>query len=208
MSIGMLGTKIGMTQIFDKNGSAVPVTVIQAGPCPVTEIKTLDKHGYSAIQVGYLNITSKTINKPLKRYFEKKDLSPLKYLKEYKITHASENTYKIGDLLTVENFSPAQLVNVSGITIGKGFSGYQKRHNFSRGPMSHGSKSHRTPGSIGAGTTPGRVIPGTRMAGQLGGKKVSINKLRIVEIDAENHILVLKGSIPGKSYSIVSVTLS
>lgn len=204
MSIGILGTKIGMTQIFDETGAAVPVTVIQAGPCMVTQVKTLSKHGYKAIQIGYLNISPKKLNRPLKHYFKNKNISPLKYLNEYRDDRADQ--YNIGESITVERFSKDQLINISGVTIGKGFAGYQKRHNFSRGPMSHGSKNHREPGSIGAGTTPGRVLPGTKMSGHLGAKKVSIQKLRIMQIHSANNTLVVKGSIPGKPGNIVSIT--
>nr|WDA99005.1 ribosomal protein L3 [Sciadococcus taiwanensis] len=204
MNIKMLGTKLGMTQIFDETGAAVPVTVIHVGPCSITYIKTLSKHGYSALQIGYLNISPTRLTKPLREYFNHLNVSPFKYLDEYKTNKIDQ--YKIGDSITVKQFTQGQLITISGVTIGKGFTGYQKRHNFSRGPMSHGSKNHRTPGSIGAGTTPGRVLPRTKMAGRSGARKISVPKLKIMRIDAQNNILVVKGSIPGKPGNVVSIT--
>ena len=197
----MLGQKIGMTQTFNENGNVIPVTIIEVGPCIITSIKHYDK--YDKVQIGYHTINPKDIKKPQLGVFKKIGLPCLKHLKEYKDTNNPNNF--IGKVFTVNEFKIGTLVNISGISIGKGFSGYQKRHHFSRGPMSHGSKNHRQPGSIGAGTTPGRVFPGKRMAGRLGGKKVTIKNLQIIDINEKNNILLIKGCIPGKSGNIIQI---
>lgn len=192
-----------MTQIFDENGLVIPVTIIQAGPCMVTEIKNLEKHGYSAVQIGYSEVKEKHMNKPNLGHLKKNGCPPFKYLTETRINNTSD--IELGQTFSVNNLSIGQTVKISGKSIGKGFSGNQKRHNFTRGPMSHGSKNHRQPGSIGAGTTPGRVIPGKKMAGHLGNKQISIKNLKIVHIDNENNLLVLKGSVPGKSGNLLKI---
>nr|YP_010337179.1 ribosomal protein L3 [Pseudoerythrocladia kornmannii]QUE28260.1 ribosomal protein L3 [Pseudoerythrocladia kornmannii]UNJ16764.1 ribosomal protein L3 [Pseudoerythrocladia kornmannii] len=192
-----------MTQIFDENGLVVPVTIIQAGPCIVTQIKNIEVHGYTAVQVGFKEVTEKQLPKPNIGHLKKAGVSPLKYLTETKIKNTEDFT--LGQILTVSNFQLGGKVKISGKSIGRGFTGNQKRHNFTRGPMSHGSKNHRQPGSIGAGTTPGRVIPGKKMAGQMGNKKVSIKNLQIVHIDEENNLLVLKGSVPGKTGNLLKI---
>ena len=172
MCIGILGTKIGMTQIFDTNGLAIPITVIKAGPCVVTQIKDSLSDNYSSIQVGFLEKKKlKKVKKTEEGYFCKIGLEPFNFLKEFRLNDL-EN-YNLGQILTVDLFQIGQLVNVTGKNIGKGFSGLQKRHNFARGPMTHGSKNHRAPGSIGAGTTPGRVFPGKKMSGQHGNKNIT-----------------------------------
>jgi len=159
MAIGLLGNKIGMTQIFDESGNIIPVTIIKVGPCTVTQIKTILKDGYNAIQVGYTEVSSTSLNQPELGHLRKSNIKPLRYLKEFRLNENIENI-KIGQVLDVNSFSIGQRVNIQGKSIGKGFSGLQKRHNFTRGPMTHGSKNHRAPGSIGMGTTPGRVLPG------------------------------------------------
>jgi len=204
MSPGILGNKIGMTQIFDDVGNIIPVTLIKAGPCVVTQIKTTLTDGYNAIQIGYGEVKSKALTQPQFGHLNKLNIKPLKYLKEYKIENPEDFT--IGQILTTETFNLGDLINITGKSSGKGFSGLQKRHNFSRGPMTHGSKNHRAPGSIGMGTSPGRVLPGKRMAGQLGNKNVNIKKLKIVKINTDENILVVKGSIPGKPGNLVSIT--
>ena len=206
MSIGLLGNKIGMTQIFDESGNIIPVTILKVGPCVITQIKTTVKDGYNAIQVGYNNVSSKSLNQPQLGHLQKSNLQPLKYLKEFKVPQNHE--FEIGQVLTVDMLSPGQLVNVQGKTIGKGFAGLQKRHNFTRGPMTHGSKNHRAPGSIGMGTTPGRVLPGKKMAGQLGNKITTIKKLKVVQFNLEENILVVKGSVPGKPGNLLSIVSS
>ena len=206
MSVGLLGNKIGMTQIFDESGNIIPVTILKVGPCVITQVKTKLKDGYDSIQIGYGNISSKTLNQPELGHLQKSKIQPLKYLKEFHIS--SEDAFQVGQVLKVDSLSPGQLVNIKGKSIGKGFSGLQKRHNFARGPMTHGSKNHRAPGSIGMGTTPGRVLPGKKMAGQLGNKITTIQKLKVIQVNLEENILVIKGSVPGKPGNLLSVILS
>lgn len=204
MTIGILGTKLGMTQVFDSTGKAIPVTVVQAGPCPVTQVKTKETDGYTAIQIGFGEASPKAINKPEKGHLAKSNSSPLRHLREYRLDNPSE--YQLGQVIKVDMFAPEQIIDVVGTSIGKGFAGYQKRHNFKRGPMAHGSKNHRLPGSTGAGTTPGRVYPGKRMAGRLGGARVTIRKLTVVSIDAERNLILIKGAVPGKPGALLSIT--
>ena len=206
MAIGLLGNKIGMTQIFDESGNIIPVTILKVGPCVVTQIKTKLKDGYDSIQIGYGNISNKLLNQPKLGHLQKSNIQPLKYLKEFKVSE--QDKFEIGQILNVESFSLGQFVNIKGKTIGKGFSGLQKRHNFSRGPMTHGSKNHRAPGSIGMGTTPGRVLPGKKMAGQLGNKTTTIKKLKVIQINSEENILVIKGSVPGKPGNLLKIVPS
>ena len=203
---GLLGNKIGMTQIFDESGNIIPVTILKVGPCTVTQIKTTLKDGYDAVQIGYSNIASKYLTQPQLGHLQKSKIQPLKYLKEFRTDKIDDIT--IGQILTVQNFEPGELVNIQGKTIGKGFSGLQKRHNFSRGPMTHGSKNHRAPGSIGMGTTPGRVLPGKKMSGQLGNKITTVKKLEIIQIDEKENILIVKGSVPGKPGNLISISAS
>lgn len=206
MSIGLLGNKIGMTQIFDESGNIIPVTILKVGPCIVTQVKTKLKDGYDSIQIGYGNVSNKALTQPELGHLQKSNIQPLKYLKEFKVKNTDE--FQIGQVLNVESFITGQLVNIRGKSIGKGFSGLQKRHNFTRGPMTHGSKNHREPGSIGMGTTPGRVLPGKKMAGQLGNKITTIQKLQVIQINSEENILVIKGSVPGKPGNLLSIVPS
>ena len=231
MSIGLLGNKIGMTQIFDESGNIIPVTILKVGPCVITQVKTKVKDGYDSIQIGYGNISGKSLNQPQLGHLQKSKIQPLKYLKEFRIN--TEEKFEVGKALTLDSIlkfetkeeiiqkkgeekqtikrtvlSPGQLVNIRGKSIGKGFSGLQKRHNFTRGPMTHGSKNHRAPGSIGMGTTPGRVLPGKKMAGQLGNKITTVQKLKVIQINLEENILVIKGSVPGKPGNLLSVVPS
>lgn len=192
-----------MTQIFDENGLVIPVTIVQAGPCMITEIKNIEKHGYSAIQIGYSEVKEGKLNKPNLGHLRKNGCPPFQYLTETRVADTTNLT--LGQIVSVQDLSIGQKVKISGKSIGRGFAGNQKRHNFTRGPMSHGSKNHRQPGSIGAGTTPGRVIPGKKMAGQLGNKQVSVKNLAVVHIDNENNLLVLKGSVPGKSGNLLKI---
>ena len=203
MSIGLLGNKIGMTQIFDESGNIIPVTILKVGPCVITQVKTEEKDGYNAIQVGYKNISSKSLNQPELGHLQKSNIQPLKYLKEFRVS--SNNEFEVGQILKVDTLSPGQLVNIQGKSIGKGFAGLQKRHNFTRGPMTHGSKNHRAPGSIGMGTTPGRVLPGKKMAGQLGNKITTVKKLKVIQFNLDENILVIKGSVPGKPGNLLSI---
>ncbi|MGK7935979.1 MAG: 50S ribosomal protein L3 [Xenococcaceae cyanobacterium] len=204
MSVGILGTKLGMTQIFDREtGAAIPITVVQAGPCIVTQIKTKETDGYNSIQIGYEEVKEKTITKPELGHLSKSGASPLRHLKEYRTKDTAN--YELGQAIKADLFNSGEIVDVSGKTIGRGFAGYQKRHNFRRGNMTHGSKNHRLPGSTGAGTTPGRVYPGKKMAGRYGGTQVTIRKLQVVKVDAEQNLLLIKGAIPGKPGNLVNI---
>jgi len=203
MSIGILGKKLGMSQFFDDQGRAVPVTLIQAGPCRITQLKTLETDGYAAVQIGFGAIREKLINKPAKGHLAKSGEDLLRHLREYRVDDLS--SFELGAAITVGHFEPGQKVDVSGNTMGRGFAGYQKRHGFTRGPMSHGSKNHRLPGSTGAGTTPGRVYPGKRMAGRYGGKKITTKGLTILKIDGDKNLLIIKGSVPGKPGSVLNI---
>ena len=203
MPLGILGNKIGMTQIVDELGNLVPVTILRAGHCTVTQIKTAETDGYNAVQLGYAQVSSKILNKPQIGHLEKVGVPLLRYLHEYKVSDTNELT--LGQNLGVDIFEAGNLVDVTGKSIGKGFAGLQKRHNFGRGPMTHGSKNHRAPGSIGAGTTPGRVYPGKKMAGQLGAKQVTIKKLKVLIVDAENNLIIVKGAVPGKPGNLISI---
>jgi len=192
-----------MSQLFDDQGRAVPVTLIEAGPCRITQLKSADTDGYAAVQIGFELIREKLINKPSKGHLSKSGDDLLRHLREYRVENSSE--FELGASITVDDFEKGQKVDVSGDTMGRGFAGYQKRHGFSRGPMSHGSKNHRLPGSTGAGTTPGRVYPGKRMAGRMGGKKVTTRGLEILKIDNDHNLLVVKGSVPGKPGSLLNI---
>ncbi|MEE8638355.1 MAG: 50S ribosomal protein L3 [Candidatus Margulisiibacteriota bacterium] len=195
---GLLGEKIGMTQVFGESGNVVPVTVIEAGPCVVTQLKTEEKDGYCAIQVGFGK--RKKMNKPSQGHL--KELNA-KYLQEFRVDKPEE--YKIGQEIKVEIFKPGELVWVSGISIGKGFAGTVKRHHFARGPMTHGSKSHRIPGSIGGGTTPGRVYKGRKMPGRMGAGRVTVKNLKVARVDTEKNLLLLEGGVPGKRGNLLEI---
>jgi large subunit ribosomal protein L3 len=200
---GILGTKLGMTQIFDESGLAIPVTVIKAGPCVLTQIKRIETEHYQAVQIGFSEVKESNLNKPLLGHLNKSKAPALKYLKEYKVK--SIDGLELAQKITLESFQIGKMVSISGKTIGKGFAGTIKRHNFARGPMTHGSKNHREPGSIGQGSTPARVHKGKKMAGRLGGKQSTIKNLEIVHINIDNNILVVKGAVPGKKGNILSI---
>ena len=205
MSLGLLGNKVGMTQIFDEFGNVIPVTILKIGPCVVTQIKTILNDGYNAIQVGYGNVQNKYLTQSQLGHLQKSNIQPLKYLKEFRVTNPEE--FQIGQILGVDSLSVNQLINITGKTNGKGFSGLQKRYNFTRGPMTHGSKNHRAPGSIGMGTSPGRVLPGKKMAGQLGNKITNIKKLKVIQINSNENILIVKGSVPGKPGNLITISI-
>jgi len=204
MSTHLLGTKIGMTQVFNSDGLAIPVTIIKTGPCTVVQLKNLETDGYNSIQIGYHEVPAKYISKPNLGHYKKFGVNTFKYLKEFRVD--SLDDFNVGQEINVNALEKGKLVNVSGISIGKGFSGNQKRHNFRIGPMTHGSKNHRAPGSIGAGTYPGKVIKGKKMAGRLGGGQVTIKKLPIININAEQNLLIIKGSVPGKPGNLLQIT--
>ena len=193
---GLIGKKIGMTRIFDVDGNAVPVTVLQAGPCTVTQLKTLDQDGYDAIQVGYGERKQKHLSKPLRGYFDKSSVEPKRILAEFEKVPGFD--YKVGQSFHVGIFNEGDYVNVSGLSKGKGYTGVIKRHNFSRQKKTHGTgHTERAPGSIGQASDPSRVFPGMRMAGRHGNSKVTIENLEVMKIDKENNQLLIKGSVPG-----------
>jgi len=204
MTIGILGTKVGMTQIFDEFGFAIPVTVIKAGPCVVTQIKQKEKEGYNAVQIGYAESSPQKMTKPRLGHLTKSNLPPLRHLKEYRVD--STDSFTISQKIGVDLFQVGQNINVSGTTIGKGFAGTVKRHHFTRGPMTHGSKNHREPGSIGQGSTPAKVHKGKKMAGRLGGSKATIKNLEVIYVNSKDNLLVIKGSLPGKSGNLLSIS--
>jgi len=203
MQVGLFGKKVGMTQIFDSAGQVLPVTILKMESCQVTQIKTNNTDSYTAVQIGYNQTQIENLNKPIKGHLQKSSAKGFKSFGEFRVDET--DGFKLGQILTVDSFSVGQKVRITGLSIGKGFSGNQKRHNFTRGPMTHGSKNHRLPGSIGAGTTPGRVYPGKKMAGQLGGTKVTLKNSEILYINSAENILVIKGSLPGKKNNLLKV---
>lgn len=199
-SRGILGTKVGMTQVFDDDGRVVPVTVVRAGPCPVVQVRTQERDGYAAVQLGYGAV--KRANKPLAGHFAKAGVEPTRHLVEFDLA----GDHRLGDVVTVSDFRAGELVDVSATSKGKGFSGPMKRHGFAGLGGSHGThKVHRAPGSIGACATPGRVFPGTRMAGRMGGRRVTVQSLRLHAVDPERNLLLIKGAVPGANGSLVIV---
>ena len=195
-----------MTQVFDENGLAIPVTVIKVDPLTVTQIKTIDTDGYNAIQTGVVPAKEKHLTKAEIGHFAKNKLENFRHLQEFRVDNPE--AYEIGQKIDLSVLADVAKVDVTGKSIGKGFQGTVKRWNFSRGPMGHGSKNHREPGSIGAGTTPGRVIKGKRMAGNMGNERVTITKLTVVKVDNENNLLLVKGSVPGPEGKLVTVVPS
>ncbi len=203
MTLGLIGKKLGMTTVFDEQGLAIPVTVIKVDDIVVTQIKTLKKDGYNAIQVGTVEAKEKHLTKAQIGHFAKNKLSNFRYLQEFRIDNPE--AYEVGQKIELSVLENAKKVDVTGKSIGKGFQGTVKRWNFSRGPMAHGSKNHREPGSIGAGTTPGRVIKGKNMAGNMGNERVTVTKLQLVKIDNENSLILIKGSVPGPEGKLVTI---
>ena len=203
MQAGLFAKKVGMTQIFDEAGKVLPVTILKTGLCQVSQIKTTSTDGYNAIQVAYGEKALEKTNKPIRGHLKKVGDQGFRSFGEFHVKSPEE--FELGQIIASDTFSVGQKVRITGKSIGKGFQGNQKRHNFSRGPMTHGSKNHRLPGSIGAGTTPGRVYPGKKMAGQLGGKTVTLKNTEVLYINAEENILVLKGSVPGKKNAVLKI---
>ena len=203
MEVGLFGKKLGMTQIFDDQGSIIPVTLVEVKPCQVSQIKTIDRDSYNAIQIAYFEENLNRLTKPTLGHLKKSGDKGFKSFAEFRVSKPQD--YKLGQKITVDSLDVGQKVKVSGNSIGKGFAGNQKRHNFSRGPMTHGSKNHRLPGSIGAGSTPGRVYPGKKMAGHLGNKKITIKNSEIVLVNHEENIAILKGSLPGKMGNVLKI---
>ena len=203
MKKAILATKVGMTQIFNENGTLVPVTVLQAGPCVVTQVKTKENDGYSAVQVGYADKRENLLNKPQKGVFDKAGVSYKRFVREFRFSNAEE--YSVKDEIKADIFAEGDKVDATAISKGKGFQGAIKRHGQSRGPMAHGSKFHRHAGSNGAATSPGKVFKGKKMPGQMGNKKITIQNLEIVKIDAENNLILVKGAVPGPKKSLVTI---
>ncbi len=203
MKKAIIGKKIGMTQIFAEDGRVVPVTVIEAGPCVVVQKKTMDKDGYEAIQVGYGDIRKKLLNKPETGHFNKAGVALRRLLKEFRFDDCAP--YEIGQELRADVFETGDIVDVMGVSKGKGFQGAIKRHNQSRGPMSHGSRYHRGPGSMGACSSPSRVFPGKGLPGHMGHEKVTIQNLEVVRVDNERNLMLVKGSLPGPKGSVIVV---
>jgi large subunit ribosomal protein L3 len=198
---GILGAKLGMTQVWD-NGRVVPVTVVQAGPCVVTQVRTADKDGYSAVQLAYGAIDPRRVNKPKAGHYAKADVAPRRHIVELRTTDASE--YTLGQEVTVESFEPGELVDVTGRTKGKGFAGVMKRHGFHGLRASHGvERKHRSPGSIGACATPGRVFKGVRMAGRMGGVRYTVQNLTVQAVDPETNVILIRGAVPGPKGALV-----
>ena len=203
MALGVIGEKLGMTQVYDEQGLCIPVTVIKVDPLTVTQVKTVETDGYNAIQVGVVPAKEKHLTKAQIGHFKKNNLENFRHLQEFRVDNPAD--YQVGQKIDLSVLNEISKVDVSGKSIGKGFQGTVKRHNFSRGPMGHGSKNHREPGSIGAGTAPGRIYKGKRMAGNMGNEKVTVSKLSIVKIVSDKNLLLVKGSVPGPEGKLVTI---
>jgi large subunit ribosomal protein L3 len=202
---GLIGKKLGMTRIFDEKGNDVQVSVIQTGPCFVTEIRTKDQHGYDALQLGFEEKRDKSVKQPERGHFKKSGVKPMRYLREFRTFDVSQ--FKLGDVIKADIFQVGEEVKVIGISKGKGFQGVMKRHHFGGGPVSHGqSDRRRAPGSVGGSSYPSRVFKGTRMAGQMGNARVTVRNLKVVRVDAENNIVMVRGGIPGASNGMVLIS--
>ena len=206
MKKALIGKKVGMTQIFDENGVVIPVTVIEAGPCSVVQVKTVETDGYNAVQMGFGAIKDKKVNKPSKGHFAKAGVKAVKNLREFRLEDVSG--VKAGDEIKVDSFVEGETVDIQGTTKGKGFQGVIKRHGQSRGPMGHGSMYHRRPGSMGANSTPGRVFKGKKLPGHMGVTTVTIQNLKIVKVDTDKNVILVKGSVPGNKYSVLKIRKS
>jgi len=202
MKKAILGRKIGMTQIFNENGKVIPVTVIEAGPCTVVQVKDIENDGYQAVQLGFGEVKKNKVIKPIEGHFKKANIEPKKVLREFRL---EEITYNVGDELKADIFAEGEAIDVTGITKGKGFQGVIKRHGQSRGPMGHGSMYHRRPGSMGSTSTPGRVFKGKKLPGHMGVDKVTILNLEIIKVDLDKNVILVKGSVPGNKGSILKI---
>ena len=201
MKKAILATKVGMTQIFNEDGVLTPVTVLQAGPCVVTQVKTMDNDGYEAVQVGFADKRENLVNKPMKGHFDKAGVSCKRFVRELKL----EGEYTLGQEIKADIFAAGDKIDATAISKGKGFQGAIKRHGQSRGPMAHGSKYHRHAGSNGACSDPSKVFKGKRMPGHMGHVKVTVQNLEVVRVDAENNLLLVKGAVPGAKKSLVTI---
>ena len=197
------GRKVGMTQIFDENGNVIPVTVIEAGPCPVVQVKTVETDGYNAVQLGFGEVKEKKVNKPEKGHFTKVKVTPVKHLREFRLADVSN--VKPGDEIKADIFQAGEAVDIQGTTKGKGFQGVIKRHGQHRGPMGHGSMYHRRPGSMGPTSTPGRVFKGKKLPGHMGVDTVTIQNLKVVRVDMDKNVILVKGSVPGNKGAILKI---
>ena len=206
MSKTVIGKKVGMTQIFDETGKVIPVTVIEAEPNVIAQIKTVESDGYNAIQLGYEDAKESKVNKPVKGHFAKASITPKKHLREFRVENV-EN-YKVGDEVKVDTFAQGDKVDVQGTSKGKGFQGVIKRHGQSRGPMGHGSMYHRRPGSMGPTSTPGRVFKGKNLPGHMGAQTITIQNLDVVRVDTDKNVILLKGSVPGAKGAILKIRTS
>ena len=203
MKKAILATKVGMTQIFNENGALVPVTVLQAGPCVVTQVKTAENDGYKAVQVGFVDKRDKLVNKPQKGHFDKAGVSYKRYVREFKFENAEE--YSVKDEIKADIFAAGDKIDATAISKGKGFQGAIKRFGQHRGPMAHGSKFHRHQGSNGSATTPGRVFKGKGMPGHMGSKQITVQNLEVVKVDVDNNLILVKGAVPGPKKSLVTI---
>lgn len=207
MKKAIIGRKLGMTQIFDENGKVIPVTVIEAGPCAITQKKVQEKEGYNAIQVGFENIREKLVNKPRKGHFAKAGVALKRIVREFRLENVDE--YEVGNEIKADIFEAGEKVDVSGVSKGKGFQGVIKRWNFSRGPMSHGSKFHRAPGSMGAASDPSRTFKNMKMPGHMGNRNTTVLNLEVVKVMADKNVILIKGGVPGpnKGYVVIRNTV-
>ena len=206
MKKALIGRKVGMTQIFDEEGKVIPVTAIEVGPCTVTQIKTVEQDGYTAVQLGFGEVKERKLNKPKLGHLSKNKLAPKKYLREFRLD--SVEGMKVGDELKADVFAVGDKVDVQGTSKGKGFQGVIKRHGQSRGPMGHGSMYHRRPGSMGPTSTPGRVFPGKNLPGHMGVETVTIQNLEVVKVDLDKNVILVKGSVPGTKGAILKIKSS
>lgn len=202
----ILGRKLGMTQVWSEDDRLVPVTVIEAGPCVVTQVKTDKRDGYKAVQLGFGEISEKRVNRPMAGHFAKGKVEPKRYLAEVRLSEDDEA--KVGDEVTVEALAEAKSVHVTGVSKGKGFAGVMKRHNFKGGPGGHGSHFHRAPGSVGMAATPSRVLKGMRLPGHMGDETVTVRNLEVVKIDTEQNLLLVKGAVPGAKGGLLTIRMA
>ena len=206
MSKTLIGKKVGMTQIFDEQGKVIPVTVIEAGPCTVVQLKTVETDGYTAVQLGFGDVKEHKVIKPVRGHYTKVNLKPKKHLREFRVN--SVDDLKVGDELKVDTFEVGDKLDIQGTSKGKGFQGVIKRHGQSRGPMGHGSMYHRRPGSMGPTSTPGRVFKGKKLPGHMGAQTISIQNLEVVRVDLDKNVILVKGSVPGVKGAILKLKSS
>ena len=206
MKTGLIGKKVGMTQIFDEQGKVIPVTVIEAGPCTVVQVKTVENDGYQAIQLGFGEVKEHKVTKPVKGHYTKVNLTPKKHLREFRVD--SLENVKVGDELKADIFAAGDKLDIQGTSKGKGFQGVIKRHGQHRGPMGHGSMYHRRPGSMGPTSTPGRVFKGKRLPGHMGNQTITIQNLEVIKVDLDKNVILVKGSVPGAKGAILKLKTS